>query len=139
MTTYWKQSLVQTDARFSAIVKDAPNMEEDPFDSATFLYDLYKTSTVKEIEQFKAVLSKVQKDIVECQLKQKISGREVDTKEDSIETLKSSQNTIINVCKDLIEVDSHLKQTEDHLSQLNNFVKEQLEDNLLEKIVKQQE
>ena len=39
--------------------------EGDQFDAATFLYDLYKTSTVREIDDFKNTLNLVQKDVVE--------------------------------------------------------------------------
>jgi len=35
------------------------------FDAATFLYDLYKTSTVREIDDFKNTIVEVQKDVIE--------------------------------------------------------------------------
>jgi len=38
--------------------------DDESFDAATFLYDLYKTCTVREIEQFKVLLREVQSDIL---------------------------------------------------------------------------
>jgi hypothetical protein len=49
MSTYWKQTLVEKDDRLANLLVN-DNLSEDPFDAATFLYDLYKTSTVREID-----------------------------------------------------------------------------------------
>ena len=51
MDKYWKQQLVEKDERLHKIVE--VNGEIETFDAATFLYDLYKTSTVREIDSFK--------------------------------------------------------------------------------------
>lgn len=52
---------MSTDPRLAKLVADTHQEEngEDSFDSATFLYDLYKTSTVKEIEHFKGLIAQV--------------------------------------------------------------------------------
>ena len=74
---FWKQKLVSLDPRLEQLVENS-NSTTDEFDSSTFLYDLYKTSTVKEIEAFKQLLEKVQSETLETQMKQKICGRETD-------------------------------------------------------------
>jgi hypothetical protein len=53
---YWKQTLLEQDDRLANLMVN-DNLSEDPFDAATFLYDLYKTSTVREIDQFKVLLA----------------------------------------------------------------------------------
>ena len=57
---YWKQELVQREPRLAQLV-DQPR---ESFDETTFLYDLYKTSTVKEIDDFKATLIKLQNEVL---------------------------------------------------------------------------
>ena len=55
MDKYWKQELIEKDERLQKIVEVEPvaDGEQENFDAATFLYDLYKTSTVREIDSFK--------------------------------------------------------------------------------------
>ena len=72
---FLKQQLVSFDPRLQQLV-DNSNSTTDNFDSSTFLYELYKTSTVKEIEAFKQLLVKVQSETLESEMMQKISGSE---------------------------------------------------------------
>ena len=74
MQTYWKQTLVEKDDRLANLLNN-DNVSDDPFDAATFLYDLYKTSTVREIDQFKVLLSDLQKDVLEKEMRRSISDK----------------------------------------------------------------
>jgi arylsulfatase A-like enzyme len=58
-------------------------LKENTFDEASFLYDLYKTSTVNEVSQFKYQLSQTQSQLIDVSLKQII---EQTNKEDNAET-----------------------------------------------------
>lgn len=57
-TTYsWKTKLLSQDRKLQGLLKEN-------FDEASFLYDLYKTSTVTEVNQFKWSLEDNQKGLV---------------------------------------------------------------------------
>ena len=74
--------------------------------------ELYKISTGREIDHFKALLGKVHETIVECQLQAKINGAQLETAEGSrdkeLEKFIASQETILKMCADLLSVNSHL-------------------------------
>lgn len=132
--SFWKQELGTTDSRLLPLIKgQAENNDGDSFDAATFLYDLYKTSTVREIENFKEVLAGVQKSVLEREIKRQITGYQFVERPENEE----NQELIIQMVDDLIEVNSLLGEHEARFSQMDKFVKEKLQSVLLENIVKQ--
>ena len=73
---YWKQELTNHDSRLAKLLENCTldANHPDSFDAATFLYDLYKTSTVREIEQFKQILVQVQDQVLNREISTKISS-----------------------------------------------------------------
>ena len=107
-TMYWQQELIQKDESLAKLIYDqspAKNgMDQNKFDAATFLYDLYKTCTVREIDQFKVLLQEVQQEILQRDLKRNITDR-VNKEDGQFE----SQENIILMCDHLIRANDILQ------------------------------
>lgn len=56
----WKAQLLSSEIKLQGLLK-----EDHQFDEATFLYELYKTSTVTEVANFKWSLEDVQRKVIE--------------------------------------------------------------------------
>lgn len=65
MAYNWKALLLSTpdNKRLQGLLKDT-------FDEASFLYDLYKTSTVNEVSQFKFQLNQTQSQLIDVSMRQ---------------------------------------------------------------------
>ncbi len=59
----WKANLISNEN------KKLAGLLKDNFDEASFLYDLYKTSTVNEVSSFKFHLNQAQTSIIEVSMK----------------------------------------------------------------------
>lgn len=97
------------------------------FDAATFLYDLYKTSTVREIDDFKNTIVEVQKDVIEKQIKGRINGSVSGTASpggSSQDDLFKQQNCFIQMCDDLMNVNKVLQDRNQAITQMELTIKQ---------------
>ena len=148
---YWKQDLVERDDRLAEIV-DVQYVEEADdemelgkaqsdkgFDAATFLYDLYKTSTVREIDDFKNTIVEVQKDVIEKQIKGRINGSISGTASpgsSSQDDLFKQQNCFIRMCDDLMNVNKVLQDRNQAITQMELTIK-QIDSHIIGNIMSQ--
>ena len=121
------------DSRLAKLLENCTLDAEDPdsFDAATFLYDLYKTSTVREIDQFKHLLAQVQDEILTREIKTKISSQYQD------EHNTFSQEYLIQICQDLLKTHSILTSQSANFSALNSLIQDNVQTNLIDNIQKQ--
>jgi len=61
---------VERDERFKRL------LEDEHFEPTSFLHELYKTSTVRDIEQFKHKLQNLQTEIIQTQMRINVCGEQ---------------------------------------------------------------
>eukprot|EP00347_Sterkiella_histriomuscorum_P006212 403353633 len=113
-STHHLKAQLSQDKRLSALLKDT-------FDEASFLYDLYKTQTITEMNEFKWNLEEVQRSV-------DLTMRSV------IEDRAQDFNV---VCQDIIRVRDGLEKIEPVVKQMS-VMKEILEKNVIAQISKSQ-
>ena len=96
MTYNWKAEILSNSEN-----KRLQGLLKDTFDEASFLYDLYKTSTVNEVSQFKFQLQQTQSQLIEVSMRQIIE--QTRDKDDSSASFEQIAKDIVDSKKILID------------------------------------
>ena len=118
---YWKQEISERDWRLEAIVNQQGDAQE--FDAANFLYELYRTSTVREIDSFKTKLTDVQSGIIQSEFEKHVTGKEHLTGKDA-DKIKffEKQDDLINMSEAILGASEQLSAKADSVEKLDHWI-----------------